>query len=187
MTDVEMDSISLDKMQQSFLKNEAVRYKPYAERISIALAFKLLSPSNPRFNPFSVIDEMDYLEGLHIATKTKPESQFRKKPLYPFWHKHYFSAQHLITNINVRWNINNGGNKDLDNLIFDVAQQYGDDENSWPDQLVHRLIMGGFEERAERGLTGDWLIYSKYNNENYYLDLATHEEGLVDQGERMNA
>ena len=94
MTDVEMVSIGLDKMQQSFLKNDAVRYKPYAERISIALAFKLLAPSNPRFNPFSVIDEMDYLEGLHIATKTKPESQFRKKPLYPFWHKHYFYYPH---------------------------------------------------------------------------------------------
>jgi hypothetical protein len=42
--------------------------------------------------------------------------------------------------------------------------------------LVHRLYVDGFEERAAQRLTGDWIIFAKHDGQNYYLDLATHEE-----------
>lgn len=185
MTVPELVKISLDKEQIGRLKAEAVRGKPYVERVSIALACRLLDSSDPRFNPFAVLDEIDYLEGIAKVSRTKSEAQFKKPPLFPFWHKHFFSTQHLIKNVGIRWSMSDGGNKDLDKMIRDVVNQYGEDPNAWPGYLAHQLIIGGFSDRAERGLTGDWLIYAKYENSNYYLDLATHEEGVREEAETL--
>jgi hypothetical protein len=175
MSAPELMEVSLDKDMINRLKSGAVREKPYAERISIALAFRLLDSSNPRFDPFSVLDEIDHLEGIRKSSRTKEESQFKKPPLFPFWHKHFFSTTHLLKNIGIRWNLHNGGNKDLDKLLQDIAMQHGEDLDAWPNHLTHKLVIHGFEERTERGLTGDWLIYAKHEGLNYYLDLATHE------------
>jgi len=73
----------------------------------------------------------------------------------------------------------------LDNLLREVAEQHGDDPDAWPNHLTHQLVIGGFTERSERGLTGDWLIYAKCEGQNYYLDLATHEEGLQDEADSL--
>jgi hypothetical protein len=50
-------------------------------------------------------------------------------------------------------------------------------QNHCAEPLVHRLNVDGLEERAlAQRLTGDWIIFAKRDGENYYLDLATHEE-----------
>ena len=47
--------------------------------------------------------------------------------------------------------------------------------------LAYRLYMGALEERSEaKGVTGDWIVFAKHGGNNYYLDLATHEEGDVE-------
>ncbi|WP_447892978.1 hypothetical protein [Pseudomonas marginalis] len=184
MTEKIFVKVSFDKDQLVKIKAEAVRGRDCSDRISLALACRLLDSSNPKFSPFHVLDEIDYLEGIKPSSKTKCEEQFKKLPLFPFWHKHFFSARHLVKNLSIRWGMANGGNRDLDKLFDEVAKQHGDDPDAWPSYLVKQLVIGGFEERAARGLTGDWLIYAKYENRNYYLDLATHEEGV---GEKANA
>jgi hypothetical protein len=63
--------------------------------------------------------------------------------------------------------------------------QLGEDPDAWPNHLTHQLVIGGFEERTERGLTGDWLIYAKHEGLNYYVDLSTHEEGVGAQAETL--
>lgn len=185
MTEPAHATISLDKEQIRRLKLEAVRGKAYSERISIALAFRLLDSSNPRFDRLAVLDEINYLEGMTKTSRTKPESQFKKPPLFPFWHKHFFSTQHLIKNIGIRWNIFNGGNRDLEKMISDVAKKHGDDPDAWPNHLVQQLVISGFTDRTERGLTGDWLIYAKHESKNYYLDIATHEEGVEEHAHTL--
>lgn len=176
-----MVSISLDRDKLQKIKLEAVRGRAYSERISVALAFRLLDTSDPYFDYFSVLDELDYLEGVRPSSRTKPEQQFKKAPLFPFWHKHFFLAKHLVKNIGVRWNIHDNGNKDLTKMLSEVVETHGEDYDDWPAYFTHRLVVQGFEERAERGLTGDWIIFAKHEGKNYYLDLATHEEALEDK------
>jgi len=166
------------------LKFDAVRGRAYWERISIALAFRLIDTSDPYFSSFSVLDELDYLEGIKPISCTKTEKQFRNKPLHPFWHKHFFLPKHVPRNVGVRWNLHDGGNKDLTQLLTEVTKNYGAPE-LWPNYLTHRLVTQGFEERAQRGLTGDWIIFSKHEGKNFYLDLAIHEEGEADSADAL--
>lgn len=171
-------SLSFDQRELTAFKRALLRERPYHERVSMALTFRLATASNSRLNLFSVLDEIDYQEGITSTSRTKEATKFRKAPLHGLWHKHFFSPRHLIKNIEVRWNLSEDGNKDLDSAISAIAKEYGEDASIWPDILTHRLIVEGFEERAVRGLTGDWIIYGKHQGKNFYLDLATHEEGL---------
>lgn len=70
--------INLSSEQISRLKLEAVRDRAYAVRISIVLAIRLLDRSNPYFDKFAVLDELDYLEGVRSTTRTKSEAFFKQ-------------------------------------------------------------------------------------------------------------
>jgi hypothetical protein len=177
MGDGKMASVSLDQEQLKKLKMEAICGRSYWDRISVALAFKLLDTTDPYFDYFSVLDELDYLEGIRLSSRTKTEQQFTKTPLHPFWHKHFFLEKHLPRNVEVRWNLHDGGNKDLTRLLDEVTENFGESLDLWPSYLTHRIVVQGFEERAQRGLTGDWIIFAKHDGRNFYLDLAIHEEG----------
>lgn len=177
MAEKDYINVSFGKAELVSLKKAVTREKPYHERISLALALRLASYTSLRIDVFSVLDEINYLEGLTHVSKTKKEEPFTKPPLVGLWHKHFFSARHLVKNIGIRWNLDRGGNKDLSKMISEVAKEYGENTDLWPNVLSYRLVNEAFEERAERGLTGDWIIYAKHKNTNYYLDLATHEEG----------
>ena len=171
-------SFTLDEVAE--FKRAAVRGRSYADRISIQLAFRLLGWLGPAVDEFDVLLELDNLEGLRETSRTKPAAPFRKAPLcdHSLWHKHFFSNQrHLVRNVGIRWSLDPDGNDDLDKMIHEVAKDYGHDPEVWQKILAHRLIVEAYEERARRGLTGDWIIFAKHKGKNYYLDLATHTEG----------
>lgn len=180
--------------QARLFKNKVLRARPYAQRISFALSMRLAQMYADRGAYFDVLAELDFLEGFCEASPAVAATQFKHPPLYPLWHKHFSTARHLVRNLIIRWGLDSGGNRDLDKLIREVAEEYGDDPNMWPMILAHRLTVDGFEDRAcmgagavvrecqsgekrERGLTGDWIIYGKHSGQNYYLDLASHAEG----------
>jgi hypothetical protein len=175
------EQISFDKEQITKIKCEAAHGGVWSDRISIALAFRLLDRSNPYFDKFAVLDEINFLEGIASASATKVATQFKNAPLFPFWHKHFMLPNQIINNIGIRWNLAEGGNKDFDRMLQKVVRDYGNDPDIWPNVLAHRMTIEAFEDRAKRGLTGHWLIFAKHEGVNYYLDLATHEEGLKEK------
>ncbi|MCX5543865.1 hypothetical protein M3A49_31025 [Paraburkholderia sp. CNPSo 3076] len=177
--------MSFDLQEVAQLKSVAVRGRTYANRVSLVLALRLLGQSGQHLDPSAVMLELDYLEGLRPTSRTKAEAPFKGQHLEPFWHKHFTSSRHVTTNIGIRWNLPGGGNKDLARMINDIAREHGDHPEQWINRFVHRLVVGGYEERAARGLTGDWIIYVKHADANYYLDLATHEEGSQDEAENL--
>lgn len=176
-----MASISLDHEQRDRIKSVAAREKPYAPRISLALAFRLLRITAQDLDTFSVLQEIDFLEGLRAVSRTKVQSQFATPPLYPLWHKHFFTARHIVKNIGVRWNLDRTGNGNLQAMIEEVGKFHGDEPSEWIPKLAHKLTVGGYEDRIQHGLTGDWIIYAEYEGANYYLDVASHQEGKDSQ------
>lgn len=150
----------------------------YADRISFAFVARLLEMRSGLREQTIVIDELDVLEGLRPRSKTKAAEQFRYPPLHAFWHKHYSAPRHILRNIGIRWNIYGKKQKALDAMLSDVAAEYGADPDAWQRVLAHRFVLNAYADRAgDQHLTGDWIIFGKHEGANYYLDLATHEEG----------
>lgn len=194
--------VSLTLEQVAAFKREVLRERTYSGRVSFALAVRLAEMQVGRGDIFSVLDQIDFLEGLRKTSAAVAGTQFKHPPLHPFWHIHAWSARHLARNLIDRWGMRRGGNADLDRLIEEVEAECGDDPEKWPSVLADRLVIGGFHSRTRKGaaarvrehapherrgsgLTGDWIIYGKHEGENYYMDLATHEEGKKEAAEQL--
>lgn len=173
--ELERASFTFDELKR--IKRALTQERAYSEQISIAFAVRLLQVRTELKEDLLVLDEIDFLEGVGPRTQTKNEEQFRHAPLHPFWHKHFSAPRHLVRNLGDRWGLGGKGNRDLTAMIEDVARKHGGEPGVWQNVLVHRLVMDGYQDRFQRGLTGDWIIYAKHDGRNYYLDLATHEEG----------
>lgn len=178
---MEQQRISLGPDDRRCLKMDAVRERPYADRVSTSLALLLVGLRECRGDYFAVLDELDALEEVGKASRTKAPEPFRHPLLQRFRHKHYSSARHIPRNIGLRWGLDRGGNQALDAALKVIASEHGEDPDMWPRVLAHRLTVGGYEARAGQ-LTGEWIIYAEHEQENYYLTLGTHEEGRDPEG-----
>lgn len=193
--------VSLTLEQVAAFKREVLRERPYSDRVSFALAVRLAEMWVGRGDYFSVLDQLDFLEGTRKTSAAVAGTQFKRPPLHPLWHIHAWSARHLPRNLIVRWGLDRDGNRDFDRLMEEVEAECGDDSEMWSGMLVDRLVFGGFQSRARKGpaatirehapherrgygLTGDWIIYGKHEGQNYYMDLATHKEGEDEEAER---
>lgn len=178
--------ISLDRGELAQLKDVAACSRPYAERLSTGFVIRMLTTA--RQDAEFVLDAIDGLEGLRSARSIKQAEQFRHPPLHPLWHQHFSAPRHMLRNLGERWGIARGtGNRDLDRLIDRVAHEHGDVADRWPGILSH-WFAHGYVERAQQGrLTGDWIVFAQHEGANYYLDLATHEEGQPENAARLLA
>ena len=123
-------------------------------------------------DPFEIADEIRGLERSECSTRTKPATRFSRKPLEGLWHKHFFSARFMAHNI-----VNHLGGGKLERLVNEIF-----DPDKSPvvteemiNELAYRVSVESFEQRAGKGkLTGEWIVFAKYEGQNYYLCLATH-------------
>lgn len=122
-----------------------------------------------------LVQEMRDLEAGTSTTGTKPATQFQRPPLQGLWHKHYFSGHFVAHNI-----LNQlGGNKmsQLAEEVFDPAVSPVITEQMIR-QFAHEVSHGALERRAEDNrLTGEWIVFSKHEGQNYYLCVSTHTNG----------
>lgn len=176
MNPAETCKVSFDSSEIASLKRAITNDRPYADRISLGFAFQLMSIKATLREDQLILDEIDNLEGLKRRSKTRREEKFRNPLLNPFWHKHYTAPRHMLKNIANRWNLAGDGKPFLA-MLGGVAATHGHDLEHWPGIVAYRMVVDGYTRRAKRGLTGDWIIFGKHAGRNYYLDLATHQEG----------
>lgn len=142
----------------------------YSELLIVDLMINLdLNGIDPR----QIIDEIKRLEDLDDDGYTKEATQFKRAPLHPLWHQHYFSAHYLVPNIQ------NEINRSFD-AIWDksMGPEGSVIEIKHIDNLVHNLIEGTIETRSnEKRITGEWLVFSKQASGNIYLCMANHTTG----------
>lgn len=68
--------------------------------------------------------------------------------------------------------------KSLEDIVSKVTQSNKLDKKEKIRDLVSLIVEGSYEKRAsQQKLTGEWIIYAKYQSKNYYLTLAQHDEG----------
>lgn len=105
--------------------------------------------------------EIEYLEGTRKETTTKKESMFRGEILKGLWHKHTFDAHNIATNV-----------KNLLLKNWDNISKNTKDDKEFLDKIL-KLIPQSVTNPKK---TGDWIIYKKIDNGNYYLTFAGHNE-----------
>lgn len=178
---MEMRHLSLSLEEISTIKHCLVDGASYADRISLGFAFQLAQIQRHFGEERVVLNEIEVLEGITGNSMTKHASQFKHPPLHPFWHKHFSTRRHLLRNACEWWGLGKGGNKRLLAMIEDGAASYGDQPDLLQKWLAYQLMIGGLEERiAKKRITGDWVIFAKHDEQNFYLDFATHEEARQD-------
>lgn len=126
-------------------------------------------------DPSMIVAELRALEGGPQTVGTKPATEFAKDPLKGLWHKHFFSAHFVGHNL-----LNQLAGGKLKALVDKVL-----DPKNHPiitaeliNQFSHEVVTGTFERREAQGkLTGEWIIFAKYGDQNYYLCLSTHNAG----------
>ena len=126
-------------------------------------------------NPNEVLREIKYLECGKPAPETKPASPFLHKPLKGLWHKHFFTARFVPHNISNA--LKNGGLMKLIQEVFDPNKSPIVTEEMIG-EFSHRFVYESIEDRAnDNRLTGEWIVFAKHNQKNYYLCLNTHNAG----------
>ncbi|WP_157782788.1 hypothetical protein [Pseudoalteromonas maricaloris] len=126
-------------------------------------------------NPLEIVEEIDNLENGDENTETKPATEFRRKPLKGLWHKHFFCRHFLAHNI-----LNALGKNGIKDIIKNVMDESGNTHFSESDlsEVARRITNDPITQRAnDKKLTGEWIMFAKRNDKNYYLCMNTHEAG----------
>ena len=149
-----------------------------SSRVSRLLMAQLASASKHRiFNSFTVTDVLQRLEGGRRNGCAKHEEPFKHLPLRRFWKAHFFDARFLMRNLINHWGLKFESSQKFDALCHRVIaeEEKTPSIHGWQGRLAHEFTICGYEEKARRRkLTGEWIIFSKYQNSNYYLCLVNH-------------
>lgn len=163
---------------QDFRDNNVGLYGVDIERVSLLLLIQLTSALKQRvFNTYSVTDAIRYLEGLFKSRLVKPPKLFTYPPLNIFWKIHFSDARFIPRNLR-----NELGNslKNSDTLEpfcdGNVDQEKSEHSTSLgAGSLEHAVTISAYKARADRSaMTGEWLIFGKYEEKNYYLAISKH-------------
>lgn len=126
-------------------------------------------------NPAVVIEEIQALERRDKQSRTKPESKFTRPPLKGIWHKHFFSSHFLPQNMLLAYD-----NGRIDRKIEQVLAKYEGMERTVENcRAVAREVTQGSSDlynhrRDQNRLTGEWIVFIKHENLNYYMCIDLH-------------
>jgi len=118
------------------------------------------------------------------AAPTKPAEQLVTGPLKGLWHKHWFQASFLGTNL-----LNETDKHGEMFIRKHLNAEFGRDRwigepitEELLGKLLHAMVDGALSHRSGRvarkqsRLTGEWIVFAKANSRNIYLTLAGHDE-----------
>ncbi|NIE64111.1 hypothetical protein F3J17_09555 [Burkholderia sp. Ax-1719] len=130
-------------------------------------------------DPNRVVYEIEALEGLGPASKTKPPTQNKHPPLKGLWHKHYQEPGIPSMGMNVKKGLRRYGIPFFEQKMRE-AEAAGE-VRAVPledvDAIVGDIVAGNLKRLAdEQAMTGEWLIYARHEDQNYYLCIGTHHE-----------
>ncbi len=154
-----------------------------ASRYSLLILLEIFALNEEGIiNPFKVIDQIKNLEGVGGGTGLKRATPFNHYPLKGLWHQHYLEAGLPAIATNIKKGINKFGLPWLERKVVDA--KVSGEERFFTEadvlHIAHDAVISNWERLiSNQALTGEWLIFARINNENYYLCLAKHNDGDV--------
>ncbi|MBS9430563.1 hypothetical protein [Photorhabdus akhurstii] len=127
-------------------------------------------------NVFNITNKIESLEGIRKNSSIKNESEFRYNPLKGLMKVHFTDARFILKNIINKLNGDDYIYKVVDEGFNKNNSGYADDDLF--KYICHQLTVGAYNEKIEiKNMTGEWIVFQKYNGENYCLTLGSHSEG----------
>lgn len=179
-------------------------------RISSNLLVSMVLVHNDSpLNIHNIVAEIRYLEGLILHTKSKAESKFDNSSLKGLMKKHFYDPVYFLKNVGASYNLAYEAQVEknkLQGIETEKTKKEKEKEKEKPllkmatehmqtlpkkeviERIVYDLTIGDLKAREEAGkkLTGEWLVYKKYNGKNYYLTLANHKDSDEEILSRVN-
>jgi hypothetical protein len=173
------------KDAEHFEANSLHYYGLDLSRISELLKFQIYCGSKYRlFDTFAASDAVKHLEGRRIGgrligTNTKSADTFLHKPLRGLKKKHWADprqfARNMINEIK-ETRVDTNFKSQLDSFFKRNAGK--DFDGHLIMEAAHIASIGAWESRVARNsMTGHWIVYAEFEEKNYYLCLASHDEG----------
>jgi hypothetical protein len=105
---------------------------------------------------------------------TKPPEKYKGKLLKGLWHKHFFDARFVAKNVQIGL-----GGPNIPKFREALLEKWLGKKMTPEIAIELRdVFLAGFEERAAEGkLTGEWIVYLRRGEKNYYLCCTTHDAG----------
>lgn len=125
-------------------------------------------------HPEEVLDAIKEETGINTQG-CKKATKFRNRPLKGLWHKHYYSGRFIGHNL-----YNEMANGKLEKIVSDVFEPHMGKPATKDmfEDLAKRAVHDSLDERRTKSkTTGEWVTFAKHNNQNYYLCMATHDNG----------
>jgi hypothetical protein len=139
------------------------------------LVLNLLMLRMQGIDPAHVLSEIQALEGGRSGTGTKPATPFRGPLLRGLWHKHFFAPLPSLLAHNI---LNHFGDSGLAGMIDQVVKDSASPVFTLAmiEDIAQRATVEPLEQRHAAGkLTGEWVVFGKHEDKNYYLCISTHE------------
>lgn len=161
---------------QSFFKLSELTDGRYS--INFLLDFFFMFNNN-QINPWALLNEIKFLEGRKLVTRTKTAKKFQRPPLTGLWHKHYYDgSMNMLAN-----NLSNAIKQyrlPYFQQMIDEAKAAGEGRFVQIDDIPHIVndaISGNLQRRKDAGkITGEWIVYAIHDGKNYYLGLCEHSD-----------
>ncbi|ENX3946295.1 hypothetical protein ACFO1C_001621 [Photobacterium damselae] len=113
----------------------------------------------------------DYEKGINHAGIKSP-SAFKHHPLKGLLHIHFTSSAYISQNIKLGL-----GKKGLRQIINETLNEEHLSFEQQSAEIAKRMVDETLiKRRTDKKMTGEWVVYTKYQGENYYLCLARHED-----------
>lgn len=173
-----LEGFDVSENEVNHFRNNHVGFcKVDMNRVSHFLLIQLTSIHKHRiYNSFSITDVIQELEGVGRGCKLRV-SQFGQLPLKGFYKAHFFDARFLVKNLINHWGLEFKDSPKFNSLFARVIEEEEKSPSKfgWQGRLAHEMTVVGYEERAKKNKrTGEWIIFAKHNNLNYYLCISRH-------------
>ena len=173
-----VDAVAAAQFAQGFL-DPKMRGGSYTMGFLIDLAMEGFLN---QLNVFRMIEEVAGLEGSGtFPSSTKPAAMFTGKHLRGYWHKHHTQAVYMPKNLRLEM--------DKDDTVERVLGKYEEQiiTQAILNELTDAMVCENYARRSQEArLTGEWIVYSCLDQQNYYITLACHDEGDEAIAERLH-
>lgn len=150
-------------------------------RYSALLLFGLYGGTQSgMLNPAKVVSQIKSLEDNGKGIGLKCATQFERPPLQGLWHQHYLEDGLPSMARNLRKGIGKHGLPWLEEQVAEAKATNKEKYLTETDcaRIAYDAVWSNWERlRNNSELTGEWIIFAKYQGDNYYLGLGKHRTG----------